>query len=577
MTRKEFLGLLGALSLKAQSTGKPVNDDDHGMKMSGVNGPTAHLGMKPPPAPPAAPVQAVSTRSGSNLRHGTYLNETRLTPAVVGGGLRKLFSMKLPGDRLGMEAQPLFVPHFKLAGGAVRDLCICCTMANLVYAFDAGTGALLWKRSLGTPIKGTKAIDTHLINDHWGILSTPVVDGDKLYCVAWTSQDGTVQKAKHTFFEVRLSNGTVARSLALNEGPKARKQRASLTLTDVNGKKTVFIPWGTILETSDGAHGIITAVDLDTWKVASEWNATPSGTGAGIWMAGQGLTESGDFYVLTGNGTFGNGNLGESFVRIHYENGAFSVVDWWSPWMDSQRDPNNGWDDMDLGSGAPIYIPEFALVVGAGKDGILYVVNANAMGKTSPEELKDPGGNYAKLKTPPLWFTFFPGFDVNAAPNNARDLDKLFQNRTHHQHGSPVYWERKLFCWGENSNLRVFSINGDGKVAYVGRSEEVASPFSPVPPGGMPGGMMCLSANGNKDGVLWACVPDEDANQKVSNGRVFAFDANDFSEKLADGDHRVKRIWMSDTYVYNKFNVPVVNGGKLYVPTYSASVDVFGV
>ena len=577
MTRKEFLALLGAATLRAQSAGKPVNDDEHGMKMSGVNGATEHLAMATANAPAAKPVQPVTTRSGGNLRHGTYLNETRLTPAVVRAGLRKLFSMKLPGDRLGMEAQPLFLPGVRLSNGSVHDVCICCTMANMVFAFDAGTGAQLWKRSLGTPIHGTQAIDSHQINDHWGILSTGVLDGGMLYCLAWTSPDGSVQKARHTFFEVTLSSGSVSRSLDIADGPQVRKQRAALTLTKVNGKRTVFIPWGTVLETTQGAHGIVTAIDIDAWKMTAEWSATPSGSGSGIWMAGQGLTESGDFYLLTGNGDFGNGNYGESFVRLRYENGNFSVVDWWTPWMDSQRDRNNGWDDMDLGAGAPIFIPEFGLVAGAGKDGILYVVNANQMGKTSPAELANPQANYAKLKTPPLWFTFFPGFGVNAVPNNVRDLDRLFFAKTHHQHGSPVYWNGRLYCWGENSNLRVFSINATGNVAYVARSEEVASPFSPVPPGGMPGGMMCLSADGNTGGVIWACVPDEDANQKVSNGRVFAFDASDFSEVLPDGDHRVKRIWMSNTYVYNKFNVPVVNGGKLYVPTYSGTVDVFGV
>ena len=294
-------------------------------------------------------------------------------------------------------------------------------------------------------------------------------------------------------------------------------------------------------------------------------------------MAGQGPTEAGDFYLLTGNGDFGNGNFGESFLRLRYNNGAFTVVDWWSPWMDSQRNQNGGWDDMDLGAGAPLYIPELGLMVGAGKDGVLYVVDANNMGKTSPADLNNPAANYAKLKSPPIWFTFFPGFGVNAAPNNIRDLDQLFIGRTHHQHGSPIYWNGKIYCWGENANLRAFSIDASGKLTFLGRSEEVASPFSPVPPGGMPGGMMCLSANGAQDGVLWGCVPDEDANKKRSNGRVFAFDASDFSTTLPDGDHHIKRIWMSDTYAYNKFNVPVVNGGKLYVPTYSATVDVFGV
>lgn len=574
MTRKEFLALLGT-SLKAQSSGKPVNDDDHGTKISGVNGATSHLDMVVANAPAAKPVQAVTTRSGGNLRHGTYLNESRLTPAVVSGGLRKLFTMKMPGDRLGMEAQPLFMPRVTLSNGSVRDLCICCTMSNMVYAFDAGTGAQVWKRSLGTPVNGTQAIDSRKINDHWGILSTGVLDGNMLYCVAWTSSNGSVEKAQHTFFEVKLSNGAISRSINIANGALVRKQRAALTLKKVSGKRTVFIPWGTVLETKQGAHGIVTAIDIDNWKIAAEWNATPSGLGAGIWMAGQGLIESGDFYLMTGNGTFGNGNFGESFVRLRYNNGNFSVIDWWSPFLDSQRKPD--WDDMDLGSGAPIFIPEFNLLVGAGKDGILYVLNANQMGKTTPADLNNPQANYAKLKTPPQWFTFFPGFGVNPAPNNIKDLDRLFVGRTHHQHGSPVYWNGKLYCWGENSHLRVFSISQSGKVSYVGRSEEVSSPFAPVPPGGMPGGMMCLSADGPTGGVIWACVPDEDANMKVSKGRVFAFDASDFSQLLPDGDHRVKRIWMSDTYVYNKFNVPVVNGGKLYVPTYSDSVDVYGV
>ena len=577
MTRKQFLAILTAARLHAQSTGKTVNDDDHGMKIAGVNGPTAHLEMAAPPAAAASPLQAVTTRSGGNLRHGTYLHETRLTPAVVSGGLRKLFSMKMTGDQIGMEAQPLFMPSVKLASGATHDLCVCATMANAIYGFDANTGAALWKRVLGAPIKGTRAIDAWLINDHWGILSTPALDNGMAYCVAWISPDGSAGKAKHFLYEVKLNSGAISRSLALPDGAKARKQRAALTITNVNGKRTLFIPWGTIQETAQGAHGYLTAVDIDSWKIAADWSATPNGLGSGVWMAGQGLTEAGDFFLLTGNGDFGNGNFGECFLRLRYNNGAFTVVDWWSPWMDSQRNQNGGWDDMDLGAGAPIYIPEFGLLAGAGKDGILYVVDANNMGKTSPADLNHPAANYARLKSPPIWFTFFPGFGVNAAPNNIRDLDQLFGGRTHHQHGSPLYWNGKIYCWGENGNLRAFSVDAAGKLTFLGRSEEVASPFAPVPPGGMPGGMMCLSANGTHDGVVWACVPDEDANKKRSNGRVFAFDASDFSNTLPDGDHHIRRIWMSDTYAYNKFNVPVVNGGRLYVPTYAATVDVFGV
>ena len=130
----------------------------------------------------------------------------------------------------------------------------------------------------------------------------------------------------------------------------------------------------------------------------------------------------------------------------------------------------------------------------------------------------------------------------------------------------------------ENGNLRAWSIEASGAVKFLARSEEVASPFAPVPPGGMPGGMLCLSSNGTENGVVWACVPDGDANKQIVNGRVFAFDASDFSDALGDGDHRIKRLWMSEPHhTYNKFNVPVVNGGRLYAPTYNGLVDVYGV
>ena len=34
----------------------------------------------------------------------------------------------------------------------------------------------LWMVELGTPINGSTKIDEYLINDHWGILLTPVID-----------------------------------------------------------------------------------------------------------------------------------------------------------------------------------------------------------------------------------------------------------------------------------------------------------------------------------------------------------------------------------------------------------------
>ena len=225
-------------------------------------------------------------------------------------------------------------------------------------------------------------------------------------------------------------------------------------------------------------------------------------------------------------------------------------------------------------------LPSLKLVLGAGKDGILYVLDPMKMGKTKPADFANPAANYARLKVPPVWFTYYPGNNISAAPAKFSDLNFLSANRTHHEHSTPVAFQSAnhgmmLFCWGENSNLRAWSIDNTGKAAYLACSAETSSPQSPVPPGGMPGGMMTLSANGQNNAVLWACVPFQDANRMVSTGVLYAYDATNLGT-FADGSGSIRMLWTSPQYTYNKFNVPVVSGGKVYVPTYDGKVDVYG-
>jgi hypothetical protein len=183
------------------------------------------------------------------------------------------------------------------------------------------------------------------------------------------------------------------------------------------------------------------------------------------------------------------------------------VVDWFTPWTDDGRvgldrggddlnkpSPTNrrvyteltgaGWDDMDLGSGGPIVDRQHGLVLASGKGGVLYVAKANAMGKTKPDDLDHPKANYGRLAAPPIWFTFFPGFQVDPAPNDIRTLNNHFFNRTHHQHGAPLLWHSPdhgtmLFCRDENSNLRAWTLGADGKATYLACSAEVASAQAP--------------------------------------------------------------------------------------------------
>ncbi|MGH9667358.1 MAG: hypothetical protein ACRD9L_23290 [Bryobacteraceae bacterium] len=628
----------GARGLPAQIAGKPTNLDEHsGMTMgprpSNLDAPTRGMmnapaaGARPAraprllapnaPAPPA--VTPVLTRCYDNSRSGANLRETTLTPAnVQQKGLRKLFTLEIVDDARGCEGQPLLIPNVTIADGTTHDLAILCSMANTVWAYDAQDGALLWVQRLGNPIPGSREIDAWLINDNWGILSTPVADPDTntLYSVAWSSPDGSVDKAAHTLHALRLSDGAHARPPLSLEGAvyhpghglpaqnfkgSARKQRSGLLMTNVNGHKTVFVTCGTILETSSTARGWVIACDVASNAVTAAWAATARFSGGGIWMGGQGpaADAEGYIYALTGNGSFdGVTEFGECFVKLRYtppsgnNPGSLAPVDWWSPFSDSGRaggdqtathitvDNGGGWDDMDLGSGGVVLLPSLKLVLGAGKDGILYVLDPMKMGKTKPADFANPAANYARLKVPPIWFTYYPGNNIDAAPAKFSDLNFLSANRTHHEHSTPVAFQSAnhgmmLFCWGENSNLRAWSIDNTGKASYLACSAETASPQSPVPPGGMPGGMMTLSANGQNNAVLWACVPFQDANRMVSTGVLYAYDATNLGT-FADGSGAIRMLWTSPQYTYNKFNVPVVSGGKVYVPTYDGKVDVYG-
>jgi len=574
----------------------------------------------------------VLTRSYDNARSCTNPKESQLNVAnVTRQGIRRLMSLPLPGDLRACEAQPLIVSGVQTSNGNSHDLLLQATMANIIYAYDIQSGALIWQSSIGTPIQGSRKIDLYLINDHWGVLSTPVIDPDTqtLYCVSWSSPDGTVARATHSLHALDIRDGHQTLPPLSLEGATyepgqglppqrfqsiARKQRSALLLTKIRGLKTIFIGCGSVSENDGKARGWVIAVDVSGFAISAAFATAARFSGGGIWQAGQGLSadSKGFLYCMTGNGAFdGKTEWGECILKLRYtppkngKPGSIQVTDWWSPFSDAGRignDPTlshikeggdlapsnkNGADDMDLGSGAPVCIEEFGVIAGAGKDGILYVTDMNRMGKTSNQDFRHPAANYAKLKTAPLWFTFFPGFQVSPAPDDVTKLNFLFNGLTHHQHSTPVVYDspvhgKMLFNWGENGNLRAWTIAPSGKITYLACSAETASPQAPAATnGGMPGGMISLSCNGKQPGtgLVWALVPVGDANKQHTPGLLYCYDADNFAT-FPDGSKQLRLLWNSSdwglTFMHPKFNVPVVSGGKIFVPTYDARIDIYG-
>jgi len=518
---------------------------------------------------------------------------------------------------------------------------------------------LLWKTSLGQsylppekpkPGQHRKTdSDWWGVNILWGVLSTPVIDLDTMtmYCVNLIAQRDASGEEKPVLVlhRLRLKDGKEtsepADGLPLEAAlrdetgkvikdssgqpvelrPFTQRQRAALLLAPLSGPhKTLFVAMGGG-EAPGAPHGWVLAIDVDSFKETATWVSTQRGFGGGIWQGsgGPAADEAGNVYAMTGNGGYSgdsDGNVvqdfngatdfAEAFVKLSYHRessgrGSLELVDWLIPFRDSDRNPpvadNNhpNYRDQDLASSGPVLPPGTNLLLGAGKDGLLYVLDRNNLGK----KVGAPGAFDAMLralKAPPIYVTF----DGAGLPTSGPGMDfplgdpTRLPSKTKHLHATPVYWdggaadEPMLFFWGENDSLRAWTINPkSGRATFVGRGAEVASrrlALQPTGFGGMTGGMVTVSSNGKtpNTGIVWATAPlDGDANHDVVEGVVRAYDATQFSPTPIDATTpRLKLIWDSsasgvDFFAYSKFNPPVVADGRLLVPTYDGRVNVY--
>jgi hypothetical protein len=245
---------------------------------------------------------------------------------------------------------------------------------------------------------------------------------------------------------------------------------------------------------------------------------------------------------------------------------------------------NAAWNDEDLGSGGGALIEKYGIYIASGKDGIAYSTKTDNMGDTKPADFADPKANCAKLAAPPVWLTESPG-PVDPCPVNLTTLNFMPWGKTRHMHMTPVQYAspvhgEMLFAWGENSQLHAWAVSPTGQLTYLAQGNETASANVANSPGGMPGGFCTLSSNGSTAGsaVLWCTIPYGDANANITNGRLLAYDPDNFIAN-ADGSKTLAVLWDSQQwgigFIFNKFDPPVVDGGLVYVANYNGGVDVY--
>jgi VCBS repeat protein len=496
-----------------------------------------------------------NARTGANLSEPT-LNISNVNTATFG----KLFSLGVDGE---IYTQPLYIPGVNINGKGAHNTVFVATMNDSVYAFDAdsGTGgnaAPLWKVNFTNPAAGVTAVPAedvqparHLnIHGTVGILGTPVIDQSSatMYLVARTKENGQYAQRLHALDitsgdERPNSPVTITASVpgtgydsvsgTVTFNPLLENQRPALALS--NG--VVYIAWASITD-RDPYHGWVMGYNAATLQQVSVYNDTANGGRGGFWQAGNGpaIDSAGSLYFMSGNGDWdGANNLGSSIIKINPA--GLTPLDFFTPFdWKAQND-----SDLDLGSSGPLLIPGTNLLVGGGKEGILYAVPISGMGH----------------------------LQSSASPEQA------WQATVHHIHGAPVFWQSPtlgplLYLWGERSTLRAFQLNGSTfDTMPVTQSTFYAPP-------GMPGAMLSISANGSQagTGILWASIPaDGDAEVADVPGVLRAFDASDLTHELWNSLQNKAR---DDVGIFAKFVPPTVANGKVYAASFSNQLCVYG-
>jgi hypothetical protein len=127
-----------------------------------------------------------------------------------------------------------------------------------------------------------------------------------------------------------------------------------------------------------------------------------------------------------------------------------------------------------------------------------------------------------------------------------------------------VYWvsEAKgplLFVWGQTDIAKVYRLRND-------RLEQTAMMERDIPNQGHPGAMLSLSANGGRDGILWAAIhATGDSWHESRPGILHAYAADNIRHELWNSLDVPAR---DDCGLYSKMAPPTIANGHVYLSSF---------
>jgi hypothetical protein len=492
-----------------------------------------------------APLQAqvsVLTSQNDNNRSGQNIQEPFLNSINVRSAtFAKLGSYSVDGFVVG---QPLYMPNVSIPGTGQRNVVFVADQHDSVYAFDAdnpSSGTPLWQISLINPAAGVTTVPISeqgcaAVNGYTevGIQGTPVIDAttNTLYLDAKTKEVvNGVTSYVHRLHALDISTGAEKFGGPAQITGSVQGSRGTVTFDSLKSCQRpgllledgiVYIAYGS--NGCDTTHGWVFAYNATTLAQLGVFNTSPNQIkGATVWQGGAGLAadNSGNVYFITANGTFdantGGSDFGDSFMKLSLGSGGLTWSDYFTPYDQA----NMGTNDLDLGSGGVLLLPDQPtspphLAIGAGKTGTIYLINRDNLG--------------------------------HFQPNNNNQIVQWLQNVLGEVEGTPAYWNGTVYFAPVHSSVVAYSLtNGFLSTQPIAQSLAIT-----------PIGAPAISANGGSNGIVWLI-----RQSGTSSAMLSAFDA----VKLTELYNTVQVSGRDSLGATAHFATPTIANGKAYVGT----------
>jgi hypothetical protein len=450
--------------------------------------------------------------------------------------------MAVDGD---VYAQPLYVPALEIPGQGVHDVVFVATEHDSVYAFDAAgkPAEFLWKTSfLGPGVETVPVgmVACSFISPELGITPTPAIDlaSRTIYVLARTREHDRFYQRLHAL-DIATGKERPGSPVLIRASVKGSAgvfglapQTISFHAVLENPRAAlladhgmVYIAWGSSCDVG-AYYGWVMAYDGRTLQQKGVFNAAPTAGQAGIWQSDAGIAADaeGNVYAVTGNGKFdvasGGPNYGDSVLKLAMGAGGLTVRDYFTPY--NQAALNR--DDQDLGSSGPVLLPDQAgphqhVLVTVGKDGVMYSLDRDRMGKYR-------------------------------ADSNAHAI-QAFKASKGGGYGAPAYWNGHVYLFGANDVMKEFTVD-NGRISEA-PAHQGTFPYHPATP--------VVSANGTKDGIVWVFLTKA-WNAPEGYGILQAYDARDVSRMLYTTATNSRRDAPGQV---TRFAIPTVAAGRVYV------------